>query len=282
MGMKNVTLTLALVGLLGAVVASTAAATTATDMQVTINGTPPIDPTVFVNTGNTLSWVNIAGSYTFGTDPNSYTITITPKCTTGSAPSNLARVEAGDDSQDDVLALKNAKITISSIPNPAPEHLLSFRGTFDNPPSTKRSQTPQIQMAYRLDGSISKNSFTRGLSGASGNSVRARGSIEFPKGSNTWWPIENATYIELNNSSFSSTAKTFFQVPSLIDKNWDSISSPVDLNGPRVVKGDFWFKFTNTSDILSIPQTCGQAGYVQIKSIPAFIPPPDGDPGNPQ
>lgn len=278
MGMKNVTLTIALIGLLGASFASTAAATTATDMHVQINGTA-VDQPVTSNGANTLSWINIAGSYTFGAAPNTYTITIAPKCTTGAAPDNLARVEAGDDSQDDVLTLKNAKITISSIPTPAPEHLVSFWATFINPPSTDRTANPEKRMAYRLDGSNNKNSFTRGLNGASGNSVRARGSIEFTKGSNNWWPIESATYIELNTADFSANARNFFHGPYQIDKNWDSMSSPVDLTGPRVVKGDFWFKFTNTSDILSMPQTCGQAGYVQIKSIPAFIPPQPGESG---
>jgi hypothetical protein len=278
---KNVILTIALIGLLGATIAPTAAiATTASDMHVIINGTPAVDPTYYENAGKTKSWINVAGSYTFGTPPNTYTITIAPKCTTGAAPDNLARVEAGDDSADDVLFLKNAKITISSIPNPAPEHLISFWATFNSPPSTDRNHTPlPIRMAYKLDGSNDGNSFTRGFGGATGNSVRARGSIEFPKDSNTWWPIESSTFIELNTANFSAAVKNFFHGPWLIEKNWDATSSPNDLNGPRVLKGDFWFKFTNTSDILSIPRTCATPGHVLIKSVPAFIPREPEEPG---
>ena len=273
MAEKFWTIIMALVGLLGATFASTAAATTVSDIQVTINGTASANTTVYKNSADTLSWVNIAGSYNFGT----YTITISPKCTAGSPPDNLARVEAGDDSADDVLALKNAKITISSIPSPAPEHLITFWGTFDKPPVTNNSLDQRA--AYRLDGSNNKNSFTRGLNGASGNSVRVRGAVKFPNNeTGTWWPIEDATYIELNTADFSSGVKNFFHNPYLIEKNWDSSTSPNNLTGPRVVKGDFWFKFTNTSDILAMPQTCGQPGYVLIKSIPAFIPPP-GDVG---
>ena len=270
MDAKIMMFTLSCVLLLGVAFISTASAATVNDIQVTINGTASADTTVYKNAGNTLSWVNIAGSYNFGT----YTITISPKCTTGSAPDNLARVEAGDDSADDVLALKNAKITISSIPNPVPEHLISFWGTFDKPPVTDSGPTPPVRAAYRLDGSNNNNSFTRGLNGASGNSVRARGSIKFPNSdSGTWWPIEDTTYIELNTADFAAGVKNFFHNPYLIEKNWDSSTSPNDLTGPRVVKGEFWFKFTNTSDILAIPRTCGQPGYVLIKSIPAFIPP---------
>lgn len=276
---KRVPLQIIFVGLLGAASASTVAAAAPNDIKVTINGTPSSDQTVYQNAAQTMSWVNIAGNYTFGSSPNTYTITIAPKCTTGSAPDNLARVEAGDDSANDTLALKNAKITISSIPSPAPEHLVSFWATFNNPPSTDRSVSPEVRMAYRLDGTNDGNSFTRGLGGATGNSVRARGSVEFTKGANTWWAIEDDTYIELNTANFSSAVKNFFHGPYLIEKNWDSTSSPTDLNGQRVLKGDFWFKFTNTSDILSIPRACGATGLVQIKSIPAFIPPPTGGPG---
>jgi len=278
---KNVGRTVVFAILLGAALSSPADAQFVPDLSASINGTPPIDPTVF--TGGNKSWVNIAGSYTFGTSPNTYTITITPKCTTGAAPANLARIEAGDDTQNDLIALKNAKITISSIPNPAPEHFISFWGTFNNPPRTNRLENPELRMAYRLDGgSLDGNSFTRGLGGATGNSVRARGSIEFPNDSNTWWPIESSIFIELNTANFSGAVKNFFHGPWLIDKNWDSTSSPSDLNGPRVLKGDFWFKFTNTSDILSIPKGCTSTGHVQIRSIPAFIPPQPGGSGRHQ
>ena len=274
---NNVGLTIAFAILLGAALSSPADAQSVTDLKATINGTPSKDPTV--STGGNKSWVNIAGNYTFGTPPSTYTITIAPKCTTGAAPANLARIEAGDDTQDDLIALKNARITISSIPNPAPEHLISFRGTFNNPPSTNRSVNPELRMGYRLDGSNDGNSFMRNLGGAAGNSVRARGSVEFPKDSNTWWPIENETSIEVNTANFSPTVKNFFHGPDAtafkIEKTWSSTTSPNDLNGPRVLKGDFWFKFTNTSDILSIPKSCATpaSGYVQINTYPVFIPP---------
>jgi hypothetical protein len=43
-------------------------------ITVTINGASPVDATTY-NDGANKSWVNIAGNYTFGTSPNTYTIT---------------------------------------------------------------------------------------------------------------------------------------------------------------------------------------------------------------
>ena len=255
-------------------------------ITVTINGASPVDATTY-NDGANKSWVNIAGNYTFGTSPNTYTITIAPKCTSGASPENLARVEGGNDGPSDILTLKNVKITISSIPSPAPEHLISFWGIFNPDPVTDPTQNPELRVAYRNDGGTGTGTgfvgtLLRGLSPAVNDKVRARGalSVEDPAGSQNWmdwWSIEDGTNIELNNTVTCTTSncEKFFKTPNKIEKNWDSSTSSVPLKQrARKVKGDFWFTLTDTRDILSIPPNCSTINYFQIKDIPAFGPPP--------
>jgi hypothetical protein len=259
------------------------------DLNVKIGGLPPVIPAVntFTDTATNTdyTYINISGSYTVGTAPNQYTINISPKCTSGNAMQQVARVEAGDDGDDDRLSLKNVRITVSAVTSPASETLIEFSGTFNNPPKTDPTINPPLRAAYRVDGGGGTTNYigslTRSLGGASGDMVRGRGSlsVQNPPSSGLWvdWLIDK-TGPEIRCDVTSANGNIVAQSTSYqykIDKNYDAGDSVTPLDGPRKVKGQFWFTFTNTSDILSMPSSCtapNKDGF-QVKSIPAFIPP---------
>lgn len=263
------------------------------DLAVTINGLPPVNPAVVTYTDpatNTdYTYINIAGSYTIGTAPNQYTITISPKCTSGSAMQQVARVEAGDDGDDDRLSLKNVRITVSAVTSPASENLIEFSGTFNNPPKTDPTLNPPLRAAYRVDGGGGTTNYIgnlmRGIQGANGDMVRGRGklTVQNPPNSGTWvdWLIDSSSSPEIRYDITSTNGNIVSKnnyYPYQIDKNYDASTSVTPLDGPRKVTGQFWFTIGNTSDVLSMPSTCAATNKdgFQVKSIPAFIPPSEG------
>jgi hypothetical protein len=262
------------------------------DLNVTINGLPPVNPAIITFTDAIthadFTYINIAGAYTVGAVPNQYILTISPKCTTGSAREQVARVEAGDDGDNDRLSLKNVRITVSAVTIPASENLIEFSGTFNNPPRTNPTTNPPLRAAYRLDGGGGTVNYIgnlmRGVQGATGDMVRGRGnlSVQNPPDSGTWvdWPIDASTSPEIRYDVTAANGNIVSKnnyYPYRIEKNYDASNSVTPLDGPRKVKGQFWFTLSNTSDLLSMPSTCAAANKdgFQVISIPAFAPPPE-------
>lgn len=164
--------------------------------------------------------------------------------------SNPPSVTAGDDTQNDSLVLKNAKITTSTAMTS--EYHIAFWGTFTNPPSTPGNVSYQI--------TSTGSSVTRGgpTTAATYDTVRARGNIGIPLQSDgsaaNWYQITNTDL----SQTITSSSYLFFGNPSALTQPW--LTSWPQLTGSRKVMGDFWFMLKNLQgrqDVLSVSSSPG-------------------------
>ncbi len=147
----------------------------------------------------------------------------------------------GNDANDDKLSLINAKIT--PVNTFSTEYRIAFWGTFDNKPTTTDGA-----YAYQLSGSGElKPPFGKN------DTVRARGSIEYPSGS--WTQIPGMDL----SKTVTFTSSTFFS--NSLSQN---VPSP-NIDGQRTLKGEFWFTLKQTQDVLKLSSTIG----ITLASAPA-------------
>lgn len=158
-----------------------------------------------------------------------------------------ARVIAGDgsaggkDSTEDTLKLVNAVIT--PVTPFSTEYRIAFSGTFNDDPKT--STGPYW---YKLQG-VGNIRNTNIPPTVLNNTVRARGSLQVPAASGGWTQI---TGVDLSNTA-SSGNFNFFTSPSSLSQQFPA----PDVNGPRVLKGEFWFTLKHAKDVITISATTG-------------------------
>jgi hypothetical protein len=162
-------------------------------------------------------------------------VSIAAKTTVGG---QRARIEIGDDTQVDKIALVNAKITVSAPVTT--EYRIAFWSTFNPNPTTGAN------VWYKLVGTSAGN-LLRGFNAAGGDTVRARGSIEYTAGSGSWTTIGGGD-LQKTISTGPAVNGNFFTGTTIKSLQWTG-----PLTQARVLRGEFWFTMQNTSDILSLP-----------------------------
>lgn len=145
-----------------------------------------------------------------------------------------ARVIAGDgsaggrDNVEDELKLINAEIKRANIgvPTDNTEYLITFQGTFDNPP-----QTPNGNYSYELSG-------MGDIRTTVGNFARAKGFVGATQVADLLHTVVNINYAFFSNIG------------------WLNIPPP-NIAGQRILKCDFSFKLQKTTDILKVGAGAG-------------------------
>ena len=168
-----------------------------------------------------------------------------------------AKVEVGPDGSGDRISLKNAKITIvpgSVLPI---DYQITFWSTFTDPP-TRQGGTETI--SYELVGT-SIGTLKRGLQGASGDIVKARGFLGYPVQSDgtvvagNWKQLTSPTGNPELIHNIVVGAYNFFPTSNGTIAELFPRAGGAPLSGLRILKTEFQFKLINLNDILMIPHT---------------------------
>lgn len=157
-----------------------------------------------------------------------------------------ARVEvtsSQNDASNDWIALKNVKITTTTAFTN--EYRIAFWSTFNNDPYTDALSAPTKEVTYQLIlvGGTLKN----GAVGANGATVRAKQSIQY---GGTWYPSVSQNLPSTPPQTITNANFVFFGNPNNTSFQWGH--NP-ELNGARVLQGEFWFTMPQATDTLLLP-----------------------------
>lgn len=222
------------------------------------------------SSGNTVTWMDIAGDYVVTPDTNAH-ILISPIYSNGNpeTPDNYARIEVGDDPTTDSVTIKNARIQIQGPTGI--EYQLEFSATLTSEPHTAPGP-PVMNVTYELKGlnagTVTRNNYTQA---ATSDTVRAQASVTSPPGST---PVSLSPPAQLSKTITCGGIalgchKFFTVIPTSLLKVWPR-PPELAVGQDRILKGNFWFKLTQTIDVLDLTA-------LQIKGTPSGAGPTDGE-----